>query len=75
VCKDFIIFYIFINSIITLFEDALAMFSNLLHFLDSWVVYIKKRNIISLVKTHTIDFLEAKNIKNQAIMNMTMPQR
>ncbi len=75
VCKDFINFYILMNSIITLFEDALAMFSNLLHFLDSWVVYRKKGNIISQVKTHTIEFLEAKNIKNQAIMNMTMPQR
>jgi hypothetical protein len=61
-----------------LFEDGLTMFSNLVHFLDSWVVYKKKKGTLlvgSKLKTHTIEFLEAKIRKIQSIMNMTMPQR
>lgn len=46
--EDFINFYTCINFIITLLEHALVTFPNLLHFLDSWVVY-KKQKGISLI--------------------------
>jgi len=77
-CKYFINFLIFINFIITLFEDGLTMFSKLVHFLDSRVVYRKKKGTLlvgSKLKTHTTEFLEAQIKKNQTIVNMTMLQR
>jgi hypothetical protein len=48
VWEDFVEFYTFIYSIITLLEHAIAIFSNLLHFLDSWDVY-RKENLSMLV--------------------------
>jgi hypothetical protein len=60
-----------INYIITLFEQILTMFPiNLLHFLNSWVIYTReKKNTINWAKTHTIKFLEVVT-KNVAILTL-----
>lgn len=73
--EDFINFYTHINFIITLLEHALATFSNLLHFLDSWVIYKNRRHIINGAKMHTIEFLQTRTKKNQKMMNLIVLQR
>jgi len=57
--EEFASFHTFIYSTIKLIEHAMHTFPNLQHFLDSWNVYKKKkRHTISLVKMHTIKFME-----------------
>jgi hypothetical protein len=46
VWEDFAYFYTFMYSSIHLLEHSLAQFSNLLHFLDFWVVYKKEKGIL-----------------------------
>jgi hypothetical protein len=48
---DFVKFYNLIYSIVALLEHVIAKVLDLLHFLDSWVVYRKKKGI-PLVELH-----------------------
>jgi hypothetical protein len=52
VWEDFANFYIFMYFI-HLLKHALAQFPNLLHFLDSWLVYWKKKGIHLIGPKHT----------------------
>jgi hypothetical protein len=45
VWDDFLEFYNLIYYSVALLEHAIARFPNLLHFLDSWVVYEKEKGI------------------------------
>jgi len=75
--KEFTNFYtLMINYIITLFEQILTMFPiNLLHFLNSWVIYTReKTHTIDWAKTHTIKFLEVV-IKNVATLTLGLRPR
>jgi len=51
--EEFVNFYIFIYYIITLLEHVINTFPNLLHFLDYWDVYRKKKGIPLVGQEHT----------------------
>jgi hypothetical protein len=61
-------------SFINILEHALAQFSNVLHFLDFWVVYKKKKASFDSARTYTIENLEV-GTKKKPTMNLIVPQR
>ncbi len=46
---DFVKYYKLLYATIEIFKYVIAKFPNLLHFLDSWVVYKEKKGILPLV--------------------------
>ncbi len=51
----------------TLIEHAKAKFPNLLHFLDSWVVYKEKKGILLVGPYYTPTSLNHMNRKNRSM--------